>query len=169
MKKKEEKKRGGARPGAGRKPVTAPMVPVTIYVPEPEVQNWGGKEAMKEKLTAIVSAGPLLLHPSQRALLSSAPKTKAAKDRERDEILSQVNPPLTEEFKKTFPPSDDDIKSAGIQKHEKPFAPETNKILDQIAAIRAEKIPKERDTTYGRRAWQLDQQKRIQELQAKLK
>lgn len=41
-------------------------------------------------------------------------------------------------------------------------------IQNRIDAIRAEKIPKERDTSMGRKAWQLDQHKRIQELQQKL-
>lgn len=42
-------------------------------------------------------------------------------------------------------------------------------IEDSIAKIRAEKIPKERDTPFGRKAWQMDQQKRIQELQKQIK
>lgn len=42
-------------------------------------------------------------------------------------------------------------------------------IREQIAAIRAEKIPPERNTPMGKKAWQIDQQKRIQELQNKLK
>jgi hypothetical protein len=42
-------------------------------------------------------------------------------------------------------------------------------IMKQIEAIKAEKIPKERDTSNGRKSWSFDQQKRIQELQNKLK
>lgn len=41
-------------------------------------------------------------------------------------------------------------------------------ILKEIETIKSEKIPKERDTPMGRKAWQMDQQKRIQELQNKL-
>lgn len=41
-------------------------------------------------------------------------------------------------------------------------------ILSQIAAIKAEKVPKERDTLNGRKSWQIDQNKRIIELQDKL-
>lgn len=48
--------------------------------------------------------------------------------------------------------------------------PEVNAdIQKSIDEIKAEKIPKERDTPMGRKAWQLDQQKRIQELQNQLK
>lgn len=38
-----------------------------------------------------------------------------------------------------------------------------------INAIKAEKIPKERDTALGRKSWILDQKKRIQELENKIK
>ena len=39
----------------------------------------------------------------------------------------------------------------------------------KIIEIKAEKIPKERDTVLGRKAWQIEQNKRIQELKNKLK
>lgn len=42
-------------------------------------------------------------------------------------------------------------------------------IDDQIKAIKAEKVPKERDTSNGRKSWAYDQQKRIKELETKLK
>jgi len=42
-------------------------------------------------------------------------------------------------------------------------------ILQQIAAIKAEKIPAHRDTLLGKKSWQAEQQKRISELQNKLK
>lgn len=45
----------------------------------------------------------------------------------------------------------------------------TYEIMRQIEAIRSEKIPPERNTVYGKKSWQIDQQKRIQELQNKLK
>lgn len=37
-------------------------------------------------------------------------------------------------------------------------------LLEQIEEIKKEKIPSERDTTNGRKVWQNDQSKRIQEL-----
>jgi hypothetical protein len=41
-------------------------------------------------------------------------------------------------------------------------------ILQQIAAIKAEKIPEHRNTPMGRRVWVKEQQKRIAELESKL-
>ena len=41
-------------------------------------------------------------------------------------------------------------------------------ILEQISAIRAEKIPKERDTVIGRKAWQMEQNNRIENLKNQL-
>ncbi len=42
-------------------------------------------------------------------------------------------------------------------------------ILKQIEAVKVEKIPKERDTSMGRKVWVNDQYKRIKELEAKLR
>jgi hypothetical protein len=42
-------------------------------------------------------------------------------------------------------------------------------ILDQIAAIKAEKCPEHRNTAVGRKSWLLDQGKRIQELEKNYK
>jgi len=41
-------------------------------------------------------------------------------------------------------------------------------ILKQIEAIRAEKIPPERNTPIGKKAWIIDQKKRIEELEKQL-
>lgn len=45
---------------------------------------------------------------------------------------------------------------------------ERDKILQQIAEIKKETIPKERDTVTGKKVWQLDQQKRIDNLLRKI-
>ena len=50
----------------------------------------------------------------------------------------------------------------------KPVKPEPTDLEKQIALIRAEKIPKDRDTIFGRKSWALDQKKRILELESKL-
>lgn len=42
-------------------------------------------------------------------------------------------------------------------------------IDDQIKAVKAEKVPKERDTSNGRKSWAYDQQKRIKDLEIQLK
>lgn len=41
-------------------------------------------------------------------------------------------------------------------------------IQKQIASIRAEKVPKERDTIIGRKSWSIEQEKRIKELKEKI-
>lgn len=46
--------------------------------------------------------------------------------------------------------------------------PEKEAILAQISAIKAEKCPDHRNTSLGRKSWQIEQDKRIQELQNKL-
>ena len=42
-------------------------------------------------------------------------------------------------------------------------------IENKIAAIRAEKIPPERNTVFGKKSWAIDQSKRIEELKNQLK
>lgn len=46
---------------------------------------------------------------------------------------------------------------------------DNQEILAQIAAIRAEKIPELRNTTLGRKSWNIEQEKKIAELKSKLK
>ncbi len=58
-------------------------------------------------------------------------------------------------------------KNIGIDKIKAQYP--IHEIEKQIQAIRDEKIPKERDTRLGRFSWQADQEKRIKELQSKLK
>ena len=56
----------------------------------------------------------------------------------------------------------------GVERLEPSF--ENEDILAQIKAIREEKIPELRNrTALGQRSWALDQKKRIQELESKLK
>ena len=47
-------------------------------------------------------------------------------------------------------------------------SPENDQLEAQIKEIKGEKIPKERDTIMGRKAWKLEQDKRIKELQSKI-
>ena len=46
---------------------------------------------------------------------------------------------------------------------------DNDETIKRIESIKAEKIPKDRDTALGRKAWALEQQKRIQELENQLK
>lgn len=45
---------------------------------------------------------------------------------------------------------------------------ETGRVAEQIKTIRAERIPKDRDTVLGRKAWAIEQQKRITELEKQI-
>ena len=47
--------------------------------------------------------------------------------------------------------------------------PNTEEIQKQIAAIKAEKIPEQRNTIYGRKVWQKEQDEKINALQKQLK
>ncbi len=55
MAKKAIKVHGGARKGAGRKPVEDPKVPVTIYVKESIINSLGGIEILREELYKQIS------------------------------------------------------------------------------------------------------------------
>lgn len=49
-------KRGGARPGAGRKKADDPKIPVTIYVRKSRLKAMGGLSSAKAKLTKVAEA-----------------------------------------------------------------------------------------------------------------
>lgn len=51
----ENKKRGGKRQGAGRKKVTDPKIPVTIYVEKSAIEGFGSEEQFKEYLGDFIS------------------------------------------------------------------------------------------------------------------
>lgn len=51
----EEKKKGGKRIGAGRKPTSNPKVQVTLYVPTTDIWKFGNELKMKEGLYAYIS------------------------------------------------------------------------------------------------------------------
>lgn len=55
MTKKAIKVHGGARKGAGRRPVEDPKVPVTIYVKESLINSVGGIESLREELYMQIS------------------------------------------------------------------------------------------------------------------
>lgn len=141
----EEKKKGGTRPGAGRKPLDDPKEQIALYVHQTAVAKFGGKDGLKNALYGFI--------------YGSAPKIE----------------------KKTFPKSDAEIKAASHEKVAKEeskgtvvFEGEIKKpehsdtILKQIEAIRAEKCPEHRNTPLGKKAWQMEQNKRIEALQNQL-
>ena len=111
-------------------------------------------------------------------------RRKFCSDNCRQKAWQANNKSVPPEGKKEFPPSDAEVKAKTAEKNKKSeakvappsdeeiklAAAEANRkeIQNKIANIKAEKIPKERDTTIGRKSWALDQKKRIQELEAKL-
>ena len=65
-----------------------------------------------------------------------------------------------------------DLKPSESRKSNNPvdtIKSENDLIYEQIAAIRAEKIPPHRNTSLGKKSWDIEQQKRIDELSARLK
>lgn len=48
MKKHKKNTRGGARSGAGRKPITDKKIPVTVYIRESTIKDVGGMDAARE-------------------------------------------------------------------------------------------------------------------------
>jgi hypothetical protein len=141
-KKKSLKKRGGQRPGAGRKKTEEPTEPITIYVKKNSIQHHGGKNALKLILTKVAESNVIIEAPAVDALLG---KTKK---------IHKEPPP--DQFK------DKAILPGGI------IALSNEEIRKKIAEIRVEKIPEARNTALGKRAWDMDRQKKIAELEKQL-
>lgn len=154
----KKKSKGGKRAGAGRPPLADAKVNIPLRVAESDVKKWGGKSELKKKLYDFIA------FPSQFDSVSlvnfpiPSPKGQSPKDDPRlNNHILVTEKPKNEAY--DAPPlpitvNDDPLRKMEIQR--------------QIESIRAEKIPKERDTVFGRKSWQLDQHKRIQELQNKL-
>lgn len=152
------KKRGGPRKGAGRKPGEELKKAVTIYVKESSIERHGGELFLKEILSKVAE-GELWPIPAGESM------TQAQKNQEKKEILKRANP-ITEDQAIALHNAENKDQMTQVfpmrQIH-------NGEIMAQIAAIRAEKIPKDRDTVMGRKSWELDQRKRIEELQNQLK
>lgn len=154
----KKKSKGGRRPGAGRPPLSDAKENVPLRVAKSDIKKWGGKTELKKKLYDFIA------FPSQFDSVSvvnfPAPSHKGQKpedDPRLNNLVQFTEKPPNEAY--DAPPlpitvNDDPLRKMEIQR--------------QIESIRAEKIPKERDTVFGRKSWQIDQQKRIQELQNKL-
>lgn len=159
--KEKKKKKGGQRVGAGRKPSGRLKEAVTVYT---DVSKFGGKEGARMAIYEFLDGKINLTGKSSFVPLDIPPS-----------------------IQKKFPPSDLEIKQKAPKEEKKPTLADSKPqeqpmpkleaaiseaaqkaIREQIAAIRAEKIPPERNTPMGKKAWQIDQQKRIQELQNKL-
>jgi len=55
---KKKAAKGGARKGAGRKPVTDPKVIVPLYVETSVINVWGGLEEVRNACYAFLKSSP---------------------------------------------------------------------------------------------------------------
>lgn len=145
---KNEKKKGGKRSGAGRRPSEVKKEAVTIYT---DVSKFGGKEGARMAIYEFLNGNINLIN--QKSFMPLPESTLVAlHNAENKDQLTTAHLMTQKQLEALNEPPKED---ADIQK--------------RIDEIKAEKIPKERDTPMGRKAWELDKKKRIQELQNKLK
>lgn len=57
----KKKKRGGARKGAGRKPIIDKSIPITVWIKKSRIKELGGKEKTKQKIydELVLAVNPL--------------------------------------------------------------------------------------------------------------
>lgn len=171
-------KKGGKRKGAGRKPSGVTKEAVTIYT---DVSRFGGREGARMAIYEFLDGKINFTGDTSFVPLEWPIEThEAAKTKVIASLISQSqavalhnaeNPDQSTEayniskkkaealLKPVVPPGFEAQVSEAAQKQ----------IREDIARIKAERCPPERDTPIGRKSWQIDQQKRIQELQNKLK
>lgn len=155
----EQKSKGGKRAGSGRKPLPEKKNAITVYASESLVSNFGGKEGLRNRIYEYLETISQFL-----------PKAAVFEDGEMKIRLAtqeEVKNPTTITFKGSRKP-ESDLKPQGQPVIDLLAHGAKEDILKQIAAIRAERVPKERDTLFGRKAWALDQKKRIEELEKQL-
>lgn len=135
-----KKKRGGPRNGAGRKPVENKKQKEAVTIyVEKEDIKRHGGKISLKEKLLDVAMGPMYV-------LTPLPPA---------DIAAEAS------LKPKEPPKIDNQTSAPSNENEA--------ILKQIEAVRAEKCPKERDTVFGRKSFEMDKQKRIKELENQLK
>lgn len=149
--KEKKQKRGGKRAGAGRKPSGRQNEAVTVYT---DVSRFGGKVGARMAIYEFLNGK---INDTGKSSFIPLDWTPEAHKKSKKAVID------------TF------TKAANMLEPQKQPGTQLNNsaakdaILKEIEAIRAEKCPKERDTPMGRRSWAVDQHKRIQELQNKLK
>jgi hypothetical protein len=149
----KEKKKGGRRSGAGRKPSADPKLPVTIFVETSIINSFGGKEGVQFVCYAALGSG-------NNSILSGL----EAKEIPKKEQINLPSDVLIAPMPASEPPKPQDSSFViGVDVYR------DQDIEAKIAAIKAEKIPKERDTMIGRKVWANEQKKRIEELEKQLK
>lgn len=154
----KEKLKGGIRKGAGRKPSADPKQPVTMFVETSIIEALGGKDGVRGFLYSCLAVPG----PENKILLSKVELKQKTPKTEKRAPVTDLKP--QEQPRANFSPNAipnqkvapvDVLRNADIQ--------------DKIFAIKSEKCPKERDTSLGKKSWELEQKKRIQELENQLK
>lgn len=151
----KQKKKGGKRVGAGRKPSGRQKEAVTVYM---DVSKFGGKEgarvAIYEFLNGAISeTGKTTFIPLEipTSLKKSTKKTTVNDLTRATSVLKPQEQPKSN-YSVSNPMNDNAT------------------IYEQIKVILAEKIPPHRDASeWGRKSWKQEQQKRIDELKKQLK
>jgi hypothetical protein len=154
---KPKSNKGGKRIGAGRKPGKTYKEPITVYANDKVLTKFGGKEGVRVALYTymegtITSASNKFIPMELPAEI--APKTKSTSIKALTKPTNDLKP--HEQAKSNY--------SINTEQGDELT------ILEQIKAIKAEKCPELRaKTPLGKKSWELDQKKRIQELEKQLK
>lgn len=171
---KEKKKvKGGKRAGSGRKPSGRQKEAVTVYT---DVSRFGGKagarmaiyEFLDGKITdtgkkAFIPLDEKKALPSDRKIKHKAPKEG------KGPIVADLTKPTSVLKPQEQPKTNFSINTAPDQRAAPVDVLRNMDIEEKIQAIKSEKCPKERDTTLGKKSWELEQRKRIQGLENQLK
>lgn len=155
----KKKSKGGKRVGAGRPKMPEAMETVSIRVKTSDVKKWGGRDKLRVKLCEFVTFPGSF---SQVAFFEPGKGITEVRDLKEGEVTLPVQVTLSKPAVSSLKPQEQP-KADLATNHTK------EDILKQISAIRAEKVPKERDTVFGRKSWALEQKKRIEDLEKQLK
>jgi hypothetical protein len=162
----KKKSKGGKRAGAGRPKMPEAMETVSIRVKTSDVKRWGGRDKLRVKLCEFVAFSSSF---NQVSFFEPGKGIVDVRDLKEGEIIPPAKILITttpEAVPKVIKSTKQSLSL--ISSKDLPD-PGTLSIVHQIAAIKAEKIPKERDTIFGRKSWALEQKKRIEELEKQLK
>lgn len=156
---KEKKKvKGGKRAGSGRKPSGRQKEAVTVYT---DTSKFGGKEKTRAAIYGFLDGSQIPDQINKFLPSNHEIKQKVAKEEKRPIVTDLTKPTVVLEPRQQ-PKTNFSINTIPDQKP----APTATKAM--IDAIKSEKIPKERDTAIGRKAWEMEQKKRIQEIENQL-
>lgn len=102
----EEKKKGGKRPGAGRKKSTNPSEPFTFYVKRNNILKFGSPEKFKKKVEEFIEKADL------ETEIQYSPTTPESFDSSKLSKYIQDEPPMFSAIEITFNEATDKIMAA---------------------------------------------------------